>query len=137
MGRSKYQIASNYNKIKDNKLAKDSAVIYFVAADSAFAQLTAKYPTTPDGWQYRAKANNNLDPEMKTAAAKPFYEQFIKVAEASADPTKYKNFLIESYQFLGAYYLNTKDTGTARGYLTKALELDPNSEFTKELMKGL
>lgn len=137
MGRSKYQIASNYNKIKDNKLAKDSAVIYFVAADSAFAQLTAKYPTTPDGWQYRAKANNNLDPEMKTAAAKPFYEQFIKVAEASADPTKYKNFLIESYQFLGAYYLNTKDTGTARGYLNKALELDPNSEFTKELMKGL
>ena len=136
LGRAKYQIAAGFNKGKD-KMSKDSATIYFVGADSAFAQLTAKFPTTPDGWQYRAKTNNNLDPEMKTAAAKPFYEEFIKVAEASSDPTRYKNFLIESYQFLGAYYLNKKDNGTARGYLNKALELDPASEFTKELMKGL
>ena len=137
MGRSKYYIAVSFAKRKDDAIAKDSAVQYFIASDSTFAQVTAKYPTVPEGWQYRAKANYNLDPEMKSGAAKPFYEQYIKVAEASADPTKYKNFLVESYQYLGSFSLATKDNVAARGYLNKALELDPADALTKELLKGL
>ena len=137
LGRANYNIGLSYKGKKEDAAAKDSTVKYFTAADSAFAIITVKYANVPDGFQWRAKANNNLDPEMKTGGAKPYYEQFIKIAEAATDPSKYKNFLVESYQYLGAYYLMAKDTGTARGYLTKASELDPANELTKELMKGL
>ena len=91
----------------------------------------------PDSWQWRAKANSYLDPEMKSAASKPYYEQFIKVAEAGTDQARYKNFLIESYQYLGAFYINKGDKATAGPFLNKAKELDPNNELTKELLKNL
>ena len=73
---------------------------------------------------------------MKSGAAKPFYEQYIKVAEAK-DPTKYKTFLLESYQYLGAYYLNAKDKDNAKVNLDKALAMDPDNEVTHDLMKAL
>lgn len=137
MGRANYAIALSFKAKKDDAAAKDSAATYFSAADTAFALLLPKYASTPDVWQWRAKSNNNLDSEMKNGSAKPYYEQFIQVATKTADPTKYKNFLIESYQYLGAFYLNAKDTGTARGWLEKAKELDPNDATTLELLKGL
>lgn len=138
LGRSYYYIALAFKSKKDNAAAKDSATYYFIQADSAFSKLTnnSNYATYPDSWQWRAKANYNLDPEMKTGAAKPFYEQYITVAEAK-DPTKYKTFLLESYQYLGAYYLNAKDKDNAKKYLDKALQLDPENETTKELLKSL
>jgi tetratricopeptide (TPR) repeat protein len=137
-GKANYYIALSFKSKKDDAAAKDSATYYFIQADSAFSHLTsnANYATYPDSWQWRAKANYNLDPEMKSGAAKPFYEQYIKVAEAK-DPTKYKNFLNESYQYLGAYYLNAKDKANAKIWLDKAQQLDPSDETTKELLKGL
>jgi tetratricopeptide (TPR) repeat protein len=137
LGRANYAIALSFKSKKEDAAAKDSATAYFVLADTAFARLLPKYASTPDVWQWRAKANNNLDAEMKNGSAKPYYEQFIAVATKTADPTKYKNFLIESYQYLGAYFLNAKDTGAARGWLEKAKELDPLNETTLELLKGL
>jgi tetratricopeptide (TPR) repeat protein len=137
LGKSNYYIALSFKARKDDPAAKDSAAYYFAAADTVFSQLTAKYPNVPDSWQWRAKANYNLDPEMKIGAAKPYYEQFIKVAEASTDQARVKNFLLESYQYLGAYYLNAKDKTSAKDWLDKAIKLDPDNETTKELIKSL
>jgi tetratricopeptide (TPR) repeat protein len=137
LGRANYSIALSFKSKKEDAAARDSAAVYFAAADTAFALLIPRFSTTPEVWQWRAKSNFNLDPEAKLFLAKPFYEQFIKTATATADPSKYKTFLIESYQYLGSYYLNQKDTGTARGWLEKAKELDPNDAFTLEMLKGL
>jgi tetratricopeptide (TPR) repeat protein len=139
LGRSYYSVGLSFKSKKD-VTSKDSATYYFTATDSTFARLLVaipQYVSTPDVWQWRAKANNNLDPEMKTGAAKPYYEGFIKLAEAATDQTRLKNFLLEAYQYLGAYYLNVKDTGAARGWLEKAKALEPENEITKELLKGL
>ena len=137
LGRSNYSIGLSFKSRKDDATAKDSAAYYFLAADTAFAQLLPKYATTPDVWQWRAKANNNLDPEMKTASAKPYYEQYIKIAEG-LDPAKVnKNFLVEAYQYLGAYFIEKNDKGVARGWLEKALKLDPENEATKSWLKDL
>jgi len=137
LGRSNYAIGLAFNAKKSDPAAKDSALVYFGYADTAFAQLLPKYASTPDVWQWRAKSNNYLDPEGKTFAAKPYYEQYVKVANATSDPSRYKNFLIESYQYLGSYYQGQKDNNTARELLNKAKELDPNNAMTLELMKGL
>ena len=140
LGRSYYSVGLSYKAKKDDAAAKDSAAVYFVATDSTFSRLVAVYPqyvNTPDVWQWKAKANNNLDPEMKTAAAKPYYEQYIKLAEA-LDPAKVnKNFLVEAYQYLTVYYREQKDKVTAKSWLDKALKLDPENADSKELLKGL
>ncbi|MFN8310293.1 MAG: tetratricopeptide repeat protein [Chitinophagales bacterium] len=107
----------------------------YALADSAFAVFVSKNPTSPDGFVQRAKANSMIDPEMKSGAAKPFYEKFIELA--GADPERNKRNLIEAYDYLGAYFLNKNDKGSARGYLNKALELDPADGIAVELSKGL
>jgi len=76
---------------------------------------------------------------MKSGAAKPFYEQYIKVAEAATDDAakaRYKNFLVESYQYRRRLLPECQDTGTARGWLEKAR---PSIRKTRppRLLKGL
>ena len=139
LGRSYYAMATAFRTKKDDVVSRDSANICYVAADSAFAQITGNsfYTTTPDGWQYRAKCNSYLDPEMKTGAAKPYYEEFVKQVGNSKDPSKYKKGMIDAYDYLGSYYANSKDIATAKTWLNKALELDPNDDFTKELLNSL
>ena len=138
MGRANYYIAMSFKAKKDDAAAADSATFYFVAADTAFSNLTTtKWGNTPDGWQWRAKTNIKLDPEMKATSAKTYYEQYIKLTTASADPSKYKNGLLDAYDYIGAYSLNAKDNDAAKGYFNKALELDPNDEFAKDALKGI
>ena len=74
---------------------------------------------------------------MKGTAAKTNYEQYIKLATAAADQTRFKNGLLDAYDYLGAYSLNAKDNDAAKGYFGKALELDPNDEFAKDALKGI
>jgi Tfp pilus assembly protein PilF len=72
---------------------------------------------------------------MKAGSAFPFYQKFIELAQA--DATKNKRNLVEAYGYMGAYYMNAKDNAQAKQNLDKALELDPNDELAKELLKGL
>ena len=138
IGRSNYYIAMAFKAKKDDAAAADSATYYFTAADTALSNLTTtKWGNTPDGWQWRAKCNIKLDPEMKGTAAKTFYEQFVKLATAAADQTRFRSGLLDAYDYLGAYAHNAKDTETAKGFFNKALELDPNDEFAKESLKDL
>ena len=51
--------------------------------------------------------------------------------------TKAKNDdarLIESYRYLGYYYLLQNDKATADGYWNKVLELDPENETAKQAL---
>ena len=138
IGRANYYIAMSFKAKKDDAAAADSATYYYTAADTAFANLTTtKWGNTPDGWQWRAKTNIKLDPEMKGTAAKTNYEQYIKLATSAADQTRFKNGLLDAYDYLGAYSLNAKDNDAAKGYFGKALELDPNDEFAKDALKGI
>lgn len=107
----------------------------YVAADSTFATFVTKQPTSPDGYVWRAKCNSRIDPEMKAGSAFPFYQKFIELAQA--DVTKNKRNLVEAYGYMGAYYMNAKDNTQAKQNFEKALELDPNDELAKELLKGL
>jgi Tfp pilus assembly protein PilF len=70
--------------------------------------------------------------------AKPYYEKYIELT--SADPTKYKNGLVEANNYLGYYNLQKGDKATATPYYQKVLELDPaNSDATNamKIIKGV
>lgn len=108
----------------------------YLAADSAFAVFAEKNPSSPDGWLWRAKSLSANDPEIKQGDAFPFYQKYSEIAQA--DPARNKSNLIEAYQYMSIYYQNAvNDRANAKATLQKALELDPDNEFTKELLKGL
>ena len=104
-------------------------------ADSAFKKLTIIGPQYTYGWIWRAKANNGLDPKGEKGMSKPYYEKFIEIA--AKDPSKNKDDLTEAYLYLGTYYYNAADKENSKLNMQKVLDIDPNNETAKQVMKYL
>jgi len=102
-------------------------------ADSVFNIInTAKADYAP-AYIARAKVNVALDPDASKGLAKPYYEKYIELG--SADPTKYKAGLVESYDYLGAYNAHKNDKAAAKENFEKALALDPADDFAVKSLK--
>jgi cytochrome c-type biogenesis protein CcmH/NrfG len=102
-------------------------------ADSVFGIInTAKADYVP-AYIARAKVNAALDPDSKKGLAKPYYEKYVELG--SADPAKYKAGLVESYDYLGAYYAQKNDKATAKANFEKAIAIDPTDAFAIDALK--
>ena len=121
--------------------------MYFLRADSAFAQMAQQVEKTagetyPLAYYYRGQSNYYAYPSaisLSTGSAVPFYEKFIELANAETDAAKkqsYQKNLITSYKFLASYNLAKKDDAKAKEYFNKVLELDPNDADVKKAMEG-
>ncbi|WP_242923736.1 tetratricopeptide repeat protein [Pontibacter liquoris] len=99
---------------------------YFQKADETYANVTKSNPTYAYGFLWRARASASQDPETTQGLAKPYYEEFIKLA--SAEPDKYKRDLIEANSYLGYYYYLKGDRANAVKYWTSVKTLDPANE---------
>lgn len=135
LGRAYYyaggKILNESNSIKDAKLRQkkvDEATPLFVKADSAFLKLNELNPSWAVGFFWRAKASAQLDPDNEKWLAKPYYEQglnLVKPEERGAAANK--NNVVEALEYLGAYYVTTKDKAKADETWTLVKELDPNN----------
>lgn len=109
----------------------------FKKAEEVYIQLEND---EPDALEYavfkRARVNSYMDPESKEALAKPFYEKLISIIEPRAEKDNSdKARLIESYRYLGSYYLIVKDSkAEADVYWNKILEIDPENEIAKKAL---
>ena len=104
-------------------------------ADSVFNIInTAKADYAP-AYIARAKVNVYMDPDASKGSAKPYYEKYIELG--SADPTKYKAGLVESYDYLGAYSAQKKDKAAAKENFEKAIAIDPTDDFAVKSLKIL
>src|ERR1043165_4772546 len=111
--------------------AKDS-----VLADTTFAEFIARNPTSPDGYYWRGWTNTIFQLQNpETFPALPYYQKYIELA--SSDPAKYKRNLVDSYNYVGMYYLSKKDKDQAKANFMKAIELSPEDEIAKENLKQL
>ena len=73
---------------------------------------------------------------MTQGLAKTSYEKFLEVA--LQNPEKNKKDIIEAYEYMGAYYIQTaNDVNAAKPYYEKILQLDPTNEQAKVFMKTL
>jgi len=101
-------------------------------SDSTFAKIIEAKPELLVGYFWRARSNVKMDPELKSGAAKPFYEAYIE--KAQSDVEKNKRDLIEAYSYMAAFYGLNKDNANAKTYYAKVLELDPENSNAKTFM---
>ncbi|SFQ39524.1 tetratricopeptide repeat protein [Hymenobacter arizonensis] len=101
----------------------------FTQADSVYNIILTARPTYAPGYLARAQVNSNLDPEAKKGLAKPYYEKYIELSKAEgADPTKFKEGVVEANGYLGVYNFQKGDKSAALNYFEQVLVLDPGNK---------
>jgi tetratricopeptide (TPR) repeat protein len=109
---------------------------FLIKADTLFGTVYTLNPKSHLGLLWRARTNSCIDPGLKRGLAKPYYEKATQDFFI-ADPVKYKNEIIESYTYLGYYYIYFhKDFPLSKSYWNKILELDPENIKAKEALQG-
>ena len=70
--------------------------------------------------------------------AKPYYEKVVEVLSEREEITSLiKDALKEAYSYLGYYYYLQRDNPNTLLYWNKVLELDPENEYGKQVLKSL
>jgi tetratricopeptide (TPR) repeat protein len=97
-------------------------------ADTIFNQAVKIDPTYMQAYVWIANTAASQDPDSKLGLAKPKYETVIE--KASIDKVKYSKELIDSYSYLGSYYLfmEKPDYEKAEEAFTKLTEVDPQNK---------
>ena len=106
-------------------------------ADKIYGQMAQDAPSNKlYATLQRARINSQLDPETTQGLAKPYYEEYAKLAQAEqADNPK---LLIEPYWYLGYYYMNVeKNNEQAKAYFQKVSEIDPENPQAKAALDAL
>jgi len=100
-------------------------------SDSAFIRVVTVNPTYALGYIFRGRSNNYLDTDAGRDTAKVYYEKVIAMTKPEEKSGSYKNYVIESYEFLGYYYVRTKNDAKAKEVFTELQTLDPSNEKAK------
>ena len=104
-------------------------------ADYYFKIMTEKFPEHYLGYLMRARTNFALDPTAEEGLAKPYYEKAIQIMLPEKDERK--NDILESYRYLGFYYLGQNEANVAKDYWNKVLEIEPTDETALQVVKAL
>ena len=117
--------------VKDSTLATG----YLTKADSLFAIVKERVPSSHLGLLWQARTNSLMDPETEKGQAKPYYESCIPLLEKDKD--KYQKELSECYRYLGYYYYLKQDMDSSRTYWNKILDIDPGNKTALEALKNI
>lgn len=140
MADCKQLTANDYNTLAGYHMAQSEAETdpaakkeCIMKADGIYGEIAEKFPSAAVFATYqRAHLAFTLDPETKEGLAKPHYEKLVELILAKSEKDDRDNTrLVESYRYLGYYYLLQDDKATADIYWNKVLEIDPNNETAK------
>lgn len=119
-----YLVGREYFVMADEiKVLDDTKKTYLMKADSCFTKVTELSPKSYLAFKYKAYIQANLDPQKEDT--KIAYEKYLEVLLAG-DQVKYKNNIIECYQFLGSYYSSKywADRASAAGKESKKISIE-------------
>lgn len=111
-----------YYYCKDNKSA--------LAAAERFEE---KYADQPSSTYWHARVLASIDSEATQGTAAPLYIKWIDKLGADVEKKDKKNDLQKAYQYLAAYYFNSKDKEKMTVYMDKLRALDPNDVYLKQM----
>lgn len=143
LDQQKYEVAAQlYDKVLSVKKNLGSQDYYasgraflkskeYTKADSSFTHLIKLNPKNYIGYYMMAFSKYFQDPDGKKGyLAKPYYDSVVKLTESK--PDKYKDILINAYQYLAQYYSNNKNIDKAYSIWKKIDTLDPGNENAKQ-----
>lgn len=123
--------AANQNPSKD----------ILVKADSAFAYVAERSPTTAEAYLYRGRTNRLMDDtDDSQGLAQPHYEKYIETVTVTKPDLAAKSpkQLVEAHLYLGGVAAKKdKDNVKAREHINKVLELDPSNETAQQFLKAI
>lgn len=127
-------LASIYVKKAQETKGDEQRAAYEKAAQT-YKELGEKYPAAADfATLWQARINSNLDPDMKTFQAKPFYETLANTLQAKTDRDESDNArLLEAYRYLAFYYTKKNDKANYQAYWQKVYDMDPTDANAKLL----
>lgn len=101
-------------------------------AAKAYAAMHAKFPEQPSAVYWQGRVAAAIDPEAKTGAALPFFNEWLRTAD-NANYVKKNPDLIKAYQYIALYNYNSGNKAEAKIYVDKIFALDPNDALAKQL----
>ncbi len=119
----------------DSTKDKQEKEKYLKESDRLFAEMTEKFPDHYLGYLMRARANFALDPQAEKGLAVPHYQKAIEIMLPNLNERK--NDVLESYRYLGFYYLGQNNVPESKNYWGKVLEIDPADETALQVMQSL
>ncbi|MEI6019949.1 MAG: tetratricopeptide repeat protein [Bacteroidota bacterium] len=139
LGRAYYYLAgakqTELNNIKDASLRAIKEPEYkqlYVKADSSFSQLAKLNPTWPTVYIWKGRTNAALDPMAEKDLAKTWYERVQSNIKPEEKSNTYKKETLESFEYLGYYFVTKKDKTNADLMFAAIKEIDPNNQKQKD-----
>lgn len=113
-----------------------------VKADSAYARLLQRSPTTEIAILQRASVASLLDEDNTKFLATEPYEKFIEVVTVTKPERAHipgnKAGLVKAYNYLAAVAaIRDKNASKAKDYYNKTLQIDPSNAIAQEGLKSL
>ena len=106
------------------------------AADSTWADFTAKYPTQANGFYWRGMSNFAVDQQAKEGKAKEPFEKYISMIKPE-DEAKSKRNLTNAYTYLMLYHYNKDDQAAMQPFMDKLIAIDPANETVRQVKEYL
>lgn len=137
-----YYVSDTYKKGLSQFYCKDDSLRY-EKAEAIFKVVAERAPKSGLGWIWAGKAAAKLDPDIQAypdstelinefGKAKTYFETYVGLG---LDKVKNKNDLVTSLEYLSYYYFLKGDAANVKLYGQQLLELNPENETGKELMK--
>jgi lipopolysaccharide biosynthesis regulator YciM len=113
-------------------------VMYYYCKDwknalSASERFEEKFPDQPSSTYWHARVLANIDSEATQGSGAPYFIKWIEKIGADIDKKDKRNDLIKAYEYLAAYYFNSKDNEKKTLYMDKLRALDPNDFYLKQI----
>lgn len=139
LGRAYYYLAGSkqteLNNIKDaslKALKEPDVKQLYIKADSSFSQLAKLNPSWPTVYIWRGRTNAALDPNAEKDLAKLWYDRVQSLIKPEERATTFKKETVESYEYIGYYYVSKKDKTNADLTFNALKEIDPNNQKQKD-----
>jgi tetratricopeptide (TPR) repeat protein len=94
----------------------------YQGADSIFNVILKAAPDYVPAYVWIGRTYSKMDPDTKLGLAKPKFEKVIDVADK--DSLKYETELVESFGYLGYFYMVNENYGKSKDYYNRMINLN-------------
>lgn len=129
---------SFYGAVENKKTDTAKSEAYFADAAKYAKLASEKNPAMHKSEKmYGDIAIQKADEKDAASAGVEHYIEAVKLLEALPNPSQFASDAKNMYNYLGNYYLDKKDTATAKTYFNKYLQYDPENQEYRKFVESL